>query len=83
MQYNMNTECAKIHADRQSHKLISFVIRGTANFVLSEAELKGASDISLEPHISTPPRFLILIFLNTELPTHIDQYTQILRYGTR
>ena len=44
---------------RQFHNLILFVIRSTAHFVLSEAEWKGASDISPEPHISTPPRLLM------------------------
>ena len=67
----------------QFHNLILFVIRGIANFVLSEAESKGASDISPEPHILTPPRSLILFSSTLNLPTHIDQYNQILRYGTR
>ena len=45
---------------------ILFVIQGTANFVLSEAELNDASDISPRPYISTLHGCLIPIFLNSE-----------------
>lgn len=51
MQGDMNTECGKIMIMQTGDRFpvnssYLFVIRGTANFVFSEAELKGASDIS-------------------------------------
>ena len=63
--------------------LILFVIKGAANFVLSEAELKGASDSPPRPHILTPHGLLIPTCLSIKSYPHIGYLKKISRYGVR